>query len=161
MRLDLSGIAKGFAVDCAVQVLENAGVPSGLVNAGGDLRAFGPDSFAVQIRDPKDPNQSMMELLLKEEALCNSGTYFNRIEHCGKVLHHLIDPFRETSCKSFSAAGVLAPSCLLADALSKILMVKGEGARGLLKVLNSHGYVVGSKDNEISWFGVPRKERQS
>src|SRR5439155_26639499 len=48
--LDFDGIAKGYAVDCAVDVLRNAGVEQAVVNAGGDLRVYGPDVEQVEWR---------------------------------------------------------------------------------------------------------------
>src|SRR5262249_39413688 len=55
VRIDLGGIAKGFAVDRAVDTLRARGVRCGLVNAGGDLAAFGPQPQTVHVRDPRDP----------------------------------------------------------------------------------------------------------
>src|SRR5262249_49064391 len=57
VSIDLGGVAKGFAVDRAIDALKHHGIPSGLVNAGGDLAAFGPASYTVHIRDPRLPSQ--------------------------------------------------------------------------------------------------------
>jgi len=58
IRIDLGGIAKGFAVDRAIDVLTGAGISGGLVNAGGDLAGFGPDGHRVHLRDPEIPAAS-------------------------------------------------------------------------------------------------------
>ena len=50
LSIDLGGIAKGFAVDCAIQMLQMRGVSGALVNAGGDMRCFGPTAYPVQLR---------------------------------------------------------------------------------------------------------------
>ena len=55
LTIDLGGIAKGFAVDCAIDVLKKAGAQGGIVNAGGDLRGFGLQEETVRIRYPLDP----------------------------------------------------------------------------------------------------------
>jgi hypothetical protein len=58
-RIDLGGIAKGFAVDRAIGALRNHGMPSGLVNAGGDLAAFGPRGLIITVRDPACPKPGL------------------------------------------------------------------------------------------------------
>jgi thiamine biosynthesis lipoprotein len=72
LTLELGGIAKGFAVDCAVAALQTGGVESGLVNAGGDLRAFGPRTQSVQLRDPRLPGRLVKSFHLSNEALATS-----------------------------------------------------------------------------------------
>src|SRR5499427_5564570 len=72
-RIDLGGIAKGFAVDRAVAVLRAHGVPHGVVDAGGDLAAFGAMAAPVHIRDPRDPCRSIARIAIANEALASSG----------------------------------------------------------------------------------------
>ena len=55
LRIDLGGIAKGYAVDCAIAALQQAGIETALVNAGGDLRALGEHVQSVQLRHPQQP----------------------------------------------------------------------------------------------------------
>src|SRR5262245_8508312 len=74
--VDLGGIAKGFAVDRAVEALKNNGVASGIVNAGGDLRIFGPASQLVHVRHPAEPTRIAGALRLRERAMATSGIYF-------------------------------------------------------------------------------------
>ncbi len=76
VTIDLGGIAKGFAVDRAVEALQKAGAKSGIVNAGGDLRVFGDDAQLVQIRHPLEPGRAAGTVLLRERALATSGRYF-------------------------------------------------------------------------------------
>jgi len=68
VRIDLGGIAKGFAVDRAVEALKE----QGLVNAGGDVAAFGPKPELVHIRDPRDPLRLLGAVTLVNEALTSS-----------------------------------------------------------------------------------------
>jgi thiamine biosynthesis lipoprotein len=68
IRIDLSGIAKGFAVDRAIDVLRDAGLPGGLVNAGGDLVSFGPDGHRVHLRDPRDQRRVLGTAMVKDAA---------------------------------------------------------------------------------------------
>ena len=74
--LDLGVVAKGFAVDRAIEALRDAGVPEGLVNAGGDLRAFGPRAWPVHLRAPDAPGRSGVVVDLQDAALATSALYF-------------------------------------------------------------------------------------
>lgn len=94
--LDLGGIAKGYGVDRAADVLTGFGVGRGLINVGGDLVALGtgPDGRAwrVGIRDPRDPDGVVDTMSLEDEAVATSGDYLRFFEHGGRRYHHLIDP---------------------------------------------------------------------
>ena len=79
VRIDLGGIAKGFAVDCAINILKERHIPAALVNAGGDLAAFGHRSHPIHIRDPNDPKRILCEIELRGEALATSGPRFRSL----------------------------------------------------------------------------------
>jgi thiamine biosynthesis lipoprotein len=72
LRLDLGGIAKGYAVDQAVSVLRTRGIHSGLVNAGGDLRAFGPHAWRVDVQHPAVWSRTQRLLRLRDAAVASS-----------------------------------------------------------------------------------------
>src|SRR5476651_2651527 len=76
LHLDLGGIAKGFAVDQAIACLRQRGVPAALVNAGGDLRAFGRRAWPIVVRDPSQPGSAAAELSLRNAAVATSAHYF-------------------------------------------------------------------------------------
>ena len=73
--VDLGGIAKGFAVDRAVEALIAGGAQSGIVNAGGDLRVFGPEPRLVHIRHPQNPKTIGGAIMLRESSLATSALY--------------------------------------------------------------------------------------
>ena len=77
LRLDLGGIAKGFAVDCAVAALREAGATSGSVNAGGDLRLFGDASETVRVRLPSSPLACVPLGRASNVAFATSAGYFS------------------------------------------------------------------------------------
>ena len=116
--IDLSGIAKGFAVDRAVDVLCAAGVREGAVNAGGDLSVFGKNTHRVGVRDPGDPARLAAVVTLRNEALASSG--------------RAIDPRSRRLVATVVGATVRAPSCMIADALTKVVGVMAEAATPLL-----------------------------
>jgi thiamine biosynthesis lipoprotein len=118
-RVDLSGIAKGFAVDRAVEALRTAGVGQGIVNAGGDLAVFGDDARQVAVRDPTDRSRVAATVTLRDEALASSG--------------RAIDPRTGRLVEAIAGASVHAQSCMIADALTKVVGVLGEAAIPVLQ----------------------------
>jgi FAD:protein FMN transferase len=131
VRIDLGGIAKGFAVDRAVDVLKEHGMPRGLVNAGGDLAAFGPPE-AIHVRDPRNPRRLMCRISVRDEALASSGNCFDAL--CSKIASSaIIDPSTGKRPRAIVGATVRAPSCMLADALTKVVMAAGPCATTLLE----------------------------
>jgi thiamine biosynthesis lipoprotein len=73
LRIDLGGIAKGFAVDRAIDALRAADASWGIVNAGGDLRVFGPAPCAIHVRDPRQPGRAVPLLAIENRALATSA----------------------------------------------------------------------------------------
>jgi FAD:protein FMN transferase len=116
LHLDLGGIAKGYAVDCAVLTLQSCGVTSGLVNAGGDMRAFGPQAHPVQLRSARGLRTVAM---LQDAALassCNAGMdEAVASPHADTRTHQLV--------RQPHSVVVHASSAAVADALTKVAMV--------------------------------------
>jgi thiamine biosynthesis lipoprotein len=141
-RIDLGGIAKGFAVDRAIDVLRSAAIPTALVNAGGDLAAFGPSPHTVAVRDPRDPRRLMCRIVLGNEALASSGRYFDPFGSSEPVSSAVIDPSSQKPSHAALGATVRAPSCMLADALTKVVMLAGPSATALLDHYRAGALVV-------------------
>lgn len=119
--IDLGGIAKGYAVDRAVEALRRQGVRDGLVSAGGDLYALGVsedgDPWEVGVRDPADPSRYLRVLRLSDRAVATSGDYEAGFDHGGRRYHHLLDPSTGEPRRSpIHTLTVAAPSCMTADA---------------------------------------------
>ncbi|HEV8419426.1 MAG TPA: FAD:protein FMN transferase [Candidatus Udaeobacter sp.] len=130
--VDLGGIAKGFAVDRAVEALKRAGVRSGVVNAGGDLRVFGLKSELVHLRRPDKPMQLASAINLRERALATSGIYFARKKRGREVVTSLLDGRTCRSSRKLISVSVAASSCMTADALTKIVFILREKSQPLL-----------------------------
>jgi FAD:protein FMN transferase len=138
LRVDLGGIAKGFAVDRAVDVLRVADVPAGIVNAGGDLRVFGPTPEPVHVRDPGDFARFVLAGELREEALATSANYLE-----GPGRGRLRPPPGQRLWLGRGSASVRAPSCLAADALCKVVAVVGpRAAAALLRACGASALVL-------------------
>ena len=127
--IDLGGIAKGYAVDCAVEALKANGVPHGLVNAGGDLRVFGAPPQTVHIR--KGDGRLTTTFTLLNRALASSANTFDRRRYRGQSLspHIGINRAPVLIDKTIS---VMASTCVIADAMTKVAMTDPALANRLL-----------------------------
>jgi FAD:protein FMN transferase len=133
VRIDLGGIAKGYAVDRAVEVLRRCGMGEGAVNAGGDLAAFGPHPHTVHVRDPRHPQRPMCEVGLRDAALASSAGRFDPLWSGEPGGSAVIDPHTGALVHGVIGATIRAPSCVVADALTKVVMATGESAGALLE----------------------------
>lgn len=130
--LDLGGIAKGYAVDCAVEALQQQGAHTGSVNAGGDLRVFGEAGLALAVRSPLDPARQIPFGRLYNGAAATSGDYFTALSAGTRVPSRIVDPLRGLRPSGNRSITVLAPQCSIADALTKIVSLQGAAAQPLL-----------------------------
>jgi FAD:protein FMN transferase len=132
VAIDLGGIAKGFAVDRAIDVLRGRGVPQGLVNAGGDLAACGLDKALISLRDPRDPRRILCHTEVSGEALASSGRKVDPFGGSDTTETAVIDPRTLRYAQAAVGATVRANRCMIADALTKVVMVTGEAASPIL-----------------------------
>jgi thiamine biosynthesis lipoprotein len=132
VTIDLGGIAKGFAVDRAIEALQRHGIAEGLVNAGGDVAAFGPQSHAIEIRDPRHPERPLCGVALRDAALASSAGRFDPAHSRDASPAAVIDPLTGMAVRAIIGASVWAPRCIIADALTKVVMNTGEGTAAIL-----------------------------
>ncbi|MBI1869172.1 MAG: FAD:protein FMN transferase [Methylocystis sp.] len=132
-RIDLGGVAKGFAVDCAIAVLRECGVSEGLVNAGGDLASFGERPWTVCLRDPRTPTRLLQEISVRNEAVASSAGRFDPFRSSTVLTSAIVDPDTGKIVSAIAGASVWARSCMSADALTKVVMLQGERAGPLLR----------------------------
>jgi thiamine biosynthesis lipoprotein len=136
VQIDLSGIAKGFAVDSVADSLEEFGVTDYLVDIGGEMLARGRkkdgSSWTIAIESPIVNERSIHKTIaVSDQAIATSGDYRNYFESDGKRYSHEIDPRTGRSIQHrLVSVTVLAPSCMLADAWATALIVLGP-KRGL------------------------------
>ena len=119
-HLDLGGIAKGFAVDRAIDALQAHGVTCASVNAGGDLRVIGPEPEPIYLRQAHNP-QPVLAGLLQDGACATSAIHFSQQRHAGQTISALVHPQRRQAVQSTDSFSVIAPLCAVADALTKVL----------------------------------------
>ena len=141
-RIDLGGIAKGHAVDTAVEALRAAGIHAACVNAGGDLRGFGDADFQVMVRDPQQPTRAGRHLIVREQALATSACYFSARMHQGAACSALIDGATGKPVVQARSASVMAPTCMLADGLTKLVMASGDAGHPLLARFSATAFLI-------------------
>jgi len=128
VRVDLGGIAKGYAVDQAIERLRELGIEHAMVNAGGDTRLLGDrrgKPWIVGIQDPRSDGRMVTRLPLADEALSTSGDYERYFEEDGVRYHHILVPGTGRSARAVRSATVLGPDATLTDALSTTVFVLG------------------------------------
>jgi thiamine biosynthesis lipoprotein len=142
LQMDLGGIAKGFAVDQAVETLLKKKINSGIVNAGGDLRCFGKEAQEVWIRHPFVKKMLVKLPGFKNTALTTSANSYQRMGRANQqVCAHVHGKTRKPCLRPFSVS-VRSKSCLIADALTKVVMALGKKAAPVLNKFNATAYIV-------------------
>jgi thiamine biosynthesis lipoprotein len=131
MRIDLGGIAKGYAVDEAIGALRGLGIAHAHVSAGGDGRVLGDRRgrpWAVGVADPRLPGQLVAVLPLRDIAISTSGDYERFFMREGVRHHHILDPRTGRSPAGVRAVTVLAADGVTAEALGKAVFLRGPQA---------------------------------
>jgi len=131
MRIDLGGIAKGYAVDRGVAILKARGIQHALVTAGGDSRLLGDHRgrpWLVSIAhpdDPHNPEKVVTRIPLSDAAVSTSGDYERYFDEDGVRYHHIIDPHTGHPANKVRSATVIGPTATQTDGLSKTAFVLG------------------------------------
>lgn len=143
-RIDLGGIAKGYAVDCAIAALRSRGVTGAMVNAGGDLRCFGA-AQPLHIRHPEAPTTLIQLGSLANAAVATSGGYFSGIDREGRRFEQLVDPRRGACTRWKGSVSVVAPSAMTADALTKVVGLAPARAPALVARFDAQAIVIDNR----------------
>ncbi|MCE7991151.1 MAG: FAD:protein FMN transferase [Roseivirga sp.] len=132
MKIGFGAIGKGYAALKAKEKMMALGIPGGVVNAAGDLIAWGKDEgskdFKVGIADPKQKDQVMSWLVVDNGAVVTSGDYERFAMFNGKRYAHIIDPRTGYPTTGIKSVTIICPNPELADALSTSVFVLGQKA---------------------------------
>lgn len=142
IAIDLGGIAKGFAVDVAIQCLRQHGICSAVINAGGDLRVLGAAPEQILLRDPKNPQQLQSMGELSQGALATSSIYYSQQQHQAKRVSALVDPATRQPILRPHSFSVIAPSAWAADALTKVVAVSANPNHPCLKQFSAAAFIL-------------------
>ncbi len=130
VELDLGGIAKGYAVDKAVEVLKRNGITRALVSACGSTiyglgTPPGENGWEVKLRDPVSSQKTAMTVWLKDRALSVSGSYEKFFDLGGKRYSHIFDPRTGWPVQGVLSVAVLTDTGTSGDALDNVFYVRG------------------------------------
>jgi len=127
-KITLGGIAKGYAVDEALEVLKGMGIKYALVDAGGDIGTIGskPDNelWDIALVNPDDTSEHLVDFKIKGKSVATSGNY-ERYFDLEKEVHHIINPETGYSATGCISVTIIAESCTQADVLATGVFVMG------------------------------------
>ena len=153
VRIDLGGIAKGYAVDRAIDILLECGITQAMVSAGGDSRIIGDHEgrpWIIGVRHPRKEDAIALRLPLSDTAISTSGDYERFYIENGERIHHIINPATGRSSKASWSATVTGADAMTTDALSTTIFILGaveglaliESLEGIdAIIIDSHGKV--------------------
>jgi thiamine biosynthesis lipoprotein len=152
MAIDLGGIAKGYAVDRAFELLKSLGYKNLIVNAGGDLRVGGFKNnqlWSIGIQHPRDSKKILARISVSDTAVATSGDYEKFFFDQGKRYHHIFSPkdgFPTVSCQSVT---IFSKDGMTADALATAVFVLGpEKGYSLCQKLDSVDCLIVDKEGK-------------
>lgn len=129
MRIGFGGIGKGYAAEQAKAVLKALGVTSGIVNASGDLTAWGHQpngqEWTIGIADPDSANTPFSYLSITDMAIATSGNYEKYVMIGGKRYSHTIDPKTGLPVTGIKSVTIISPNAEIADAMATPVMIMG------------------------------------
>ncbi len=156
MGLDLGAIAKGWAVDRAMERIVAHGVRNAIVDAGGDLRIIGArpgkDFWRIGVQHPREPGSLLVTFELRNTAIVTSGDYERFFMTGGVRYHHILDPATGQPARGSQSVTVLAPTATEADACATAAFVLGpeKGLAFLRTRPGVRGFIV-SADGALHW----------
>jgi thiamine biosynthesis lipoprotein len=134
VRIDLGGIAKGYGVDAAAQVLQRAGIANALVDLSGNMVALGDAAghrgWTVGLRDPSGVHPYLARIHLYNQAIATAGNYEQFVAADGKRYGHILDPHTGWSAQGLASVTIVTSGAMMADAWDDALFVLGSEAGG-------------------------------
>ncbi len=125
VELNFGAIAKGYAVDKAINILRKSGIKQALVNAGGEVSVIG-NNWIVGIQHPDEINSIIKRIKLNGYTVATSGDYEQYFEVDGVRYHHILDPETGYPSKGLQSVTIINKSNAFADALATAVFVMGE-----------------------------------
>lgn len=163
MAIGLGGIAKGYAVDKAMEILVKHGITNAIVKAGGDMRIQGTDDnkpWDIGIQHPRNKNQVLAALHLSNISISTSGDYERFFIKYGVLYHHIIDPKTAMPARGCMSVTILAPDTMTSDALSTAVFVLGpEKGMQLIRLLPGIEGIIVDSDGKIHYSpGIEKRD---
>ena len=163
MKIGFGAIGKGYAADKAKALLQSKGVQAGIINAAGDLHAWGvqPDGtdWKVAITNPLNKEKAFAWMPIKNSSVVTSGNYEKFVKFDGVRYAHIIDPRTGYPSQGIISVSVFAPSAELADALATSLFVMGKevGLHFIEQLPNIECIIIEDNNKIITSSGINLK----
>ncbi|OHB35663.1 MAG: hypothetical protein A2Y09_09240 [Planctomycetes bacterium GWA2_39_15] len=154
-QIDLGAIGKGYAVDKALEIIKNFGIDNACVNLGGNIYVLGAsagkNTWKIGVQHPRNKDEILGYLELKNEATATSGDYERFFEIKGKRYSHIINPKTGMPVNGIIAVTIVAPTGTEVDALSTSAFVLGpeKGLKLIKKIPNADALIAYEKDGGI------------
>jgi thiamine biosynthesis lipoprotein len=164
MAIGLGGIAKGYAVDRAMAVLEAQGITDAIINSGGDLRVIGRRTrkkrWRIGIQDPRNRDTVIETIDVSGGAVATSGDYEKYFIDQGIRYHHILNPktgFPARGCRSVT---VICPAAMMADAMATAVFVLGpeKGMELIRHLPDLEGMIVNNEGDIIKSEGFQQEQ---
>ncbi|HIF14846.1 MAG TPA: FAD:protein FMN transferase [Bacteroidetes bacterium] len=160
MRIGFGAIGKGYAANKARHLMIEMGIENGMLNAGGDLIAWGGginnEKWKVGIADPKKQAGFISWLEIEDQAIVTSGDYERYLTIDGVRYSHIIDPRTGYPAKEIKSVTVICPDAELADGLATSVFVLGvkDGLKLIDQMIGFECIIVDDKDEFITSKGI-------
>jgi thiamine biosynthesis lipoprotein len=163
VRIDLGGIAKGYAVDRGMKILQQAGVTTALISAGGDTRVIGKRQdrpWNIGIRNPRNGDNIVSMIPLENSAVSTSGDYERFFEEDGVRYHHILDPKTGTSTHEIISSSIIGEFATDTDALSTSVFILGveKGMQLIDSIANTEAVIIDNKGDMHYSAGLARAQ---
>lgn len=145
VKIDLGGIAKGYAVDRAITTLKSIGIKSAIVNTGGDLRAIGDKgerAWSIGVLSPDGGGAIASIQPQDDESIFTSGDYERTFTHEGKRYHHIINPITGWPATGSRSATVIHSDAMTADAAATAILIASPAERSTVAAQMGIRYVL-------------------
>lgn len=156
-QLNFGAIAKGYAVERAIFILDSLRVKQALVNAGGEIKSIG-DGWIVGVQHPRDPNKILKKIKLDNNSVATSGDYEQVFIEKGKRYHHILDPDTGYPAGEIQSVTVIHQNNTFADAVATAVFVLGEidGMNLVERLENTEAVVVNDSGDVILSTGFKK-----
>ncbi len=129
MEITLGGIAKGYIVDRAMDVLESYGIDTALINAGGDIKVIDRDGekpWHIGVQHPRKKGSIIARLTISNGSVATSGDYERYFIKDGRRYHHILDPRTGMPAEGLEGVTIVAPDSYYSDAIATAVFVLGK-----------------------------------
>ncbi len=156
-RIDLGGIAKGYAVDRACEIIQANGIRTGLVDAGGDIRVFGNKPggkpWRIGIKNPRGEG-IIKTVEVSDQAITTSGDYEKCFEIDHSRYHHILDPKTGYPARPAISVTIIGPDALSADALATAVFVLGpeRGVKLVESIPSTECLIITEANGSLQFF---------